>query len=226
MLDMERRGLLGGAAVAWPLPAQAQQPGMPVVGFLHMASPDMASDRVRAFHRGLNELGYVEGRNLGMEYRWGEGRYDRLPALAADLVSRRVAAIAATDGVPSARAAQAATMTIPIVFRTGADPVASGLIASLNRPGGNLTGVTSLNVEVGPKRLEILHELVPRARMIALLVNPTNGPAAESTSRELEVAARRRGLQLHILHAATEREINTAFETFGADAGGRPGHRA
>jgi putative ABC transport system substrate-binding protein len=213
---MKRRDfitLLGGAAAAWPIAARAQQPGVPVVGFLHVASPDLASDRVRAFHRGLGELDYVEGRNLAIEYRWAEGRYDRLQALAADLVGRRVVAIAATDGVPSARAAQRATTTIPIVFRTGADPVAAGLIASLNRPGGNLTGVTSLNVEVGPKRLEILHELIPTARVIALLINPTNGPGAESTSRELEVAARTLGLQLHVLHAATESDIDKAFET-------------
>ena len=182
---------------------------MPVVGFLSSESPDGYADRVRAFRQGLSETGYVEGRNVAIEYRWAEGHYDRLPAMAADLVRRQVAVIVANT--PAAPAAKAATTTIPDRL-FGGDPVAAGLVASLNRPGGNLTGVTTLNVELGPKRLELLHELVPTATVIALLVNPTN-PNAETLSRDLQAAARTLGLQLHVLHASTERDFDTAFAT-------------
>jgi putative ABC transport system substrate-binding protein len=203
--------LLGGAA-AWPLAARGQQPEMPVIGFLNGGSPDLFADRVRAFLQGLSEIGYVEGRNVAIEYRWAEGQYDRLPALAADLVRRRVTVIAAADGAPSALAAKAATTTIPIVFRTGADPVAVGLVAGLARPGGNLTGVTTLNMEVGPKRLELLHELIPAATVVAFLVNPTN-PSAETLSKAHEAAARILGLKLHVLHASTDPDFGAVFAT-------------
>jgi putative ABC transport system substrate-binding protein len=201
--------LLGGAA-AWPLAARAQQPGLPVIGFLDSASLEARRDLVAAFHRGLKETGYVEGQNVAIEYRWADGQNDRSPALAADLVRRQVAVIAACDLV-SALAAKAATTTIPIAFFTGGDPVQLGLVASLNRPGGNLTGVTSLNVELGQKRLELLHELIPTATMIALLVNPTNPNLAEPTTKDAQAAARVLGLQLHILHASAERDFDAVF---------------
>ena len=203
--------LLGGAA-AWPLAARAQQPAMPMVGYIDSPSPGPYVAFVATFRQGLKEAGYVEGRNVAIEFHWAEGQNDRLPALAADLVRRQVNVIVATS-VSAALAAKAATTTIPIVFRTGNDPVGLGLVASLSRPGGNLTGVTSLNVEVGPKRLEHLHELLPRATKMAVLVNPTNPRSAEATSNHLQSAARARGLKLDVLHASNEREIERAFET-------------
>jgi putative ABC transport system substrate-binding protein len=214
MLGVKRREfitLLGGTAVGWPLAARAQQPAVPVIGFLNGASPEGYAPYVAAFHQGLKEAGYVEGQNVAIEYRWAQGQYDRLPALAADLVRRQVAVIAVGTN-PAAPAAKAATATIPIVFTTGLDPVQEGLVASLNRPGGNLTGVTALAVEVGPKGLELLHELVPAATVIALLVNPTN-PSAEALSSDLRTAARTLGLQLHILRASTERDFDRVFAT-------------
>jgi len=212
---MKRRDfitLLGGAAAAaavWPLAAHAQQAGVPVIGFLNTDSPGPG---VRGFHQGLSEVGYVEGRNVAIEYRWGEGRYDRLPAMASDLVRRQVTMIAATGGIPSVTAAKAATSTIPIVFNSGVDPVRAGLVASFNRPGGNLTGVISLNVEVVPKRLQLLHDAVPAATAIALLVNPTN-QNAETLSADLVAAASALRLQTHIVRASTDRDLDALSET-------------
>jgi putative tryptophan/tyrosine transport system substrate-binding protein len=202
--------LLGGAA-AWPVAARAQQPAMPVIGYLNGESAATSGDRLRAFRQGLSETGYVEGRNAAIEYRWADGQYDRLPALAADLVRRQVAVIVAT-GIPVALMAKAATTTIPIVFSTAGDPVALGLVPSLSRPGGNLTGVTNLGVEVSSKQLELLHEAVPSAIVAALLVNP-NSPIAESESRDLQAAARTLGLELHVLQASTDRDLDTAFDS-------------
>jgi putative ABC transport system substrate-binding protein len=199
--------LAAGAAVVSPLAANAQQP-MPVIGFLNSRARGEDSHLLAAFHQGLKEAGYVEGRNVAIEYRFAEGQNDRLPALAADLVRRQVAVIAANG--PAVVAAKAATTRIPIVFSVGLDPVALGLVASLNRPGGNVTGVTAMFDEVGPKRLELLHELVPTATVIALLLNPTY-PSAENQSRDLQAAARTLGLQLHVLHASSERDFDTAF---------------
>jgi putative ABC transport system substrate-binding protein len=208
---MRRRAfisLLGGAA-AWPLAARAQQP-MPVIGYLCSSSPDAWAIYVTAFRQGLSETGYIEGRDVRIEYRWAEGHYERLPTLAADLIHRQVAVVAANT--TAAPVAKAATTTIPIVFMTSADPVATGLVASLSRPGGNLTGVTTLFVEFGPKRLELIRELVPTATTIGLLVNPTS-PVAEAQSRDLQAAVRSLGLQLHVLRASNERDIDTAFAT-------------
>lgn len=211
---MRRRNfitLLGGAAAMRPLAARAQQAAMPVVGFLSPASLEQSTDRLRAFLQGLADAGYVEGRSVTIEYRWAEGQGDRLPEFAADLVRRQVAVImAASDR--SALAAKGATAMIPIVFTSGNDPVAFGLVSSLNRPGGNLTGVTTLNVEVGPKRLELLHEMVPATKRIAVLINPSD-PSAETLSRDLEAAARKLALELDVLHASSERDFDGVFAT-------------
>jgi ABC-type uncharacterized transport system substrate-binding protein len=183
---------------------------MPVIGFLHSESPDLYAHLARAFRQGLSESGYVEGRNVTVEYRWADGQYDRLPAMAADLIRRQVTVIAANS--PAAvLAAKAATTTIPIVFNTGYDPVAAGLVASLSRPGGNLTGITSLTAEVGPKRVEMLHELLPTASSIAILVNPAAGPRHETISSNLQGAARKLGLEVHVLHASAVQELDAVF---------------
>ena len=186
---------------------------MPVIGFLSSASPASYAIRLRAFRQGLNEAGYVEGQNVAIEYRWADGQNDRLPALAADLVHSQVDVIVAGGGTPAAVAAKTATATIPIVFAVGGDPVKMGLVASLNRPGGNLTGITALNVEMGPKRLELLHQVVPTATIIAFLVNPTSPTLAEAHSRELQAAARTLGLELHVLNASNDRDFATVFAT-------------
>jgi len=206
--------LVGGAAAAWSLAARGQQPAMPVVGVLSAEWPNaVTADRLHAFRGGLNDTGYFEGRNVTIEYRWAEGRNDRLPALAAELVRLPVNVIVCAGSTPATIAAKAASTTVPIVFYGGADPVSMGLVASLSRPGGNVTGVTTLNVEIGAKRLEVLHELVPTATMIAGLVNPTNPVIAETETRDLQAAARTLGLTLHMLHASSEQEIDTAFMT-------------
>jgi putative ABC transport system substrate-binding protein len=200
--------MLGGAAAAWPLAARAQQPAMPVIGFLNTRAPEEDALLLAAFRQGLTETGYVEGRNVTIEYRWAEGHNDRLPALAADLVRRQVTVIAANS--QATVAAKAATSTIPIVFITGADPVQVGFITSLNRPGGNLTGVTSLDTQLGGKRLQLLHELLPKAGTIAALVNPTF-PGSDIQTRDFQAAASALGLRLHILHASAQRDINAVF---------------
>jgi putative ABC transport system substrate-binding protein len=204
---------LGGAAAAWPLVAHAQQPSMPVVGFLNAASADLFAHVVQAFRLGLNEAGYVEGQNVTVEYRWAENQYDRLPALAAELVRQRVNVIATGSATLATLAAKAATATIPIVFLTGADPVKLGLVTSLNRPGSNLTGITTLNMEITPKRLEVLRELLPTTTIFALLVNPINSPVTvEAELKQAQEAAHTLGLQaIHVLQASTERELNSAF---------------
>jgi putative ABC transport system substrate-binding protein len=211
---MRRRkfiSLLGGAAATWSLGARAQQPpAMPVIGFLNAFSVQGAAKRLAAFLKGLAENGYVEGRNVAIEYRWAESQFDRLPAMMADLVHRQVAVIAATT-TPAALAAKAATTTIPIVFETGTDPVQLGLVDSLSRPGGNVTGITNLSVEIGPKRLELLHELVPAARVIGLLVNQADTALAQAQLRAIQSAANTLGLELQVLNASTEREFDAAF---------------
>jgi len=212
---MERREfirLLGGTAAAWPLALRAQQPAMPVIGFLNSASPQPFENYVAGFRAGLKETGYVDGQNVTIEFRWAEGHNDRLAALADDLVRRQVTVIAVPGNTAGALAVKAATTTIPIVFALGSDPVKLALVASLDRPSGNLTGVTVMSVELAPKQLELLHELVPTA-IIALLINPTSPALAETESRDLQVAARSLGLQLHVVRASTDRDFDTVFAT-------------
>jgi putative ABC transport system substrate-binding protein len=201
--------LVGGAAAAWPLAARAQQPALPVIGWLSPGSRDADQFRLRAFEQGLGETGHTVGKNVVLEYRGAEDKNEHLPALAADLVARRVNVIAAA-GIAAAREAKAASATIPIVFLSGIDPVALGFVASLARPGGNVTGITDLTAELGPKQLEILHELAPAARRIAVLVNPNN-PNAETLARELATAARILGLEIHVLYASGDSELNAFF---------------
>jgi ABC-type uncharacterized transport system substrate-binding protein len=205
--------LIAGSAAVWPLTAHAQKPALPVIGFLSAEWPDLFADRLRGFHAGLGQAGYVERQNVNIEYRWAEGRIDQLPTLAGDLVRRQVNVIVAVGSTPAALAAKAATSTIPTVFYVGTDPVKIGLVASLNRPGGNITGVTTLNVQTAAKRLELLHELLPKATVIAALVNPANPIVAETSERDILAATRTLGLQLHVLRASTEREIDDAFAT-------------
>jgi len=217
---MERREfitLLGSTAATWPLAARAQQRAMPVIGFLSSTSPQVYATRLRAFALGLKEEGYIEGQNVAIEYRWAGDREDQLPVLAAELVHRQVTVITA-GGSPSSLAAKAATATIPIVFETASDPVTLGLVASLNRPGGNLTGVTNLNVEVGQKRLELLRELMPAATNIAVLVNPSAPAVTEQFMRALQAAAPALGMQLHVVQATTDHDLDTVFAALRADA--------
>ena len=202
--------VIAGSLAVWPLAARAQQTAMPVIGFLNVASAKGYAPQLSAFLKGLSEAGYVDGRNVAIEYRWADGRSDRLPAMVADLVHRQVTVIAATS-TPAALAAKAATTTIPIVFEMASDPVRLGLVASLNRPGGNVTGVTNANVEIAPKRLQLLHELLPTASVIALLVNPANPTVAETNTKGLQAAARALGLELHVLNASTEGDFDGVF---------------
>ena len=214
MFDMIRRdfiALLGGGAATWPVVARAQQPAMPVIGFLNGASPAELGPRVDAFRDGLAEMGYVEGRSVAIEYRWGLGQYERLPEMAIDLVRHRVAAIAATGGVPSVRAAKAATFEIPIVFTMGGDPVAFGLVASLNRPGGNVTGITLISGEIVSKRIAVLRDLLPGAKVLGVLMNSTT-PASEAESVAAERTAHTLGWQVKVLRVGKELDFDTAFQ--------------
>ena len=209
---MKRRefiALIGGAVAAWPLAARAQQPAMPVIGFMNGGAPEANASIAAAFRQGVSETGHIEGQNVTIEYRWAEGHYDRLPGLVADLVRRQVTVIAATS-TPAALAAKAATATIPIVFETAGDPIKLGLVASLNRPGGNITGVTQLSSELVSKRLGLLHDVIPTATIIGLLVNPTD-PRAETQTSDMQEAAHTLGLQIRVLNASTEGEIDRAF---------------
>jgi putative tryptophan/tyrosine transport system substrate-binding protein len=210
--------LLGGAAAGWPVAARAQQPPMPMIGFLNSASPDGYAPYVAAFRQGLKEAGYVEGQNVAIEYRWAEGQYDRLSELAADLLRHKVKVLAATSS-PAAQAAKAATSTVPIVFTTGDDPIKLGLVTSLSRPEGNVTGVTNLTVELGSKQLGLLRELVPNTIAVAALMNP-NFPGTDQQVRDVESAARVLGLQLIVLKVSTERDMETAFATMAQQGSG------
>ena len=205
--------VIGALATAWPLAARAQQAAMPVIGFLCATTAEGYAAPLAAFRRGLHEAGFIEGRNVAIEYRWAEDQNDRLPALAADLVRHQVTVIVAAGSTPAALAAKAATSTIPMVFYIGVDPIEAGLVTSLARPGGNITGVTNLNADLVPKRLQLVHELAPTATVIALLVNPTSPTLAETSMKEAQVAAQTLGLQLHVLHASTERDLDEAFRT-------------
>jgi len=213
---MRRREFItfvGGAVTSLPLSARAQQPAMPVIGFIGASSPELYAIRLSVFREGLKEAGYIEGQNVTIEYHWAQDDVGRLPALAADLVQRRVNVIVAGSGTPGAVAAKAATTTIPIVFAVAVDPIKVGFVTSLNRPGGNLTGVTNLNVEVGPKRLELLHTLLPTATDFAVLVDPTGPTLAESFLRAVQAAAGALGLRIHVLNARTERDFDSVFST-------------
>jgi putative tryptophan/tyrosine transport system substrate-binding protein len=213
--DIGRRqfiSALGGAAIGWPLPAHAQQPAKPEIGFLHSLSPNAIGHQLEGFHEGLNETGYIEGQNVVVESRWADGQYDRLPALAADLVRLRVNVIVAGGGAVTAAAARAATTTIPIVFTNGDDPIRAGLVASLNRPGGNLTGVTFLTAELAGKRLELLHQLVPTAAVIGVLLNPKSA-TADATLKDAQEAARTLGKQIVIVNVSAEADLEPAFAT-------------
>ena len=209
---MRRRDFIkaiGGSAAAWPLAARGQQPGMPGIGFMNGGTPEAEARPLAAFRQGLRETGYIEEQNVTIEYRWAESQYDRLPGMAADLVRRQVTVIAGT-GTPAALAAKAATAVIPIVFETAGDPIRLGLVASLNRPGRNITGVTQLSSELVSKRLGLLHDLIPTATIIGLLVNPTD-PRVETQTRDMQEAAHALGLQIHVLNGSTEGELNAAF---------------
>jgi putative ABC transport system substrate-binding protein len=215
--QMKRREfitLLGGAVAAWPLAARAQQPSIPVIGFLGATSPDVNANRLRIFRQGLKDTGYVEGENVTIEYRWAENQMDRLPGLAAELVHRSVAVIATIGNTPLALAAKGATTTVPIVFAVGEDPVRLGLVASLAQPGGNLTGINFFNAELAAKRMGLLRELVPTAKRVAVLVNPTDAMRTETTIRDVQAAARAMGLEIQLLNASTSREIDTAYAMF------------
>jgi putative tryptophan/tyrosine transport system substrate-binding protein len=234
MVAMRRRDFIKaafGSAAVWPFAARAQQAALPVIGFINSASSQGYTRQVAAFLKGLGEAGYVEGRNVAIEYRWADSKNDRLPALAADLVHRQVTVIAATT-TPAAVVAKAATITIPIVFEMGGDPVRAGLVSNLARPGGNITGVTNLNVVVAPKRLELLHELVPNARVMALLIDPTDPTSAETTTRDVQAVAHSFGLELHVLNASSERDFDAVFANLvqlragGLVIGARAGHCA
>jgi len=211
---VRRRDFIGaavGSASLWPFIARAQQPKF-LIGFLGSETPDLWASRLQEFQRGLGELGFVEGQNLSIEYRWAQGRNEQLPSMASDLVRQQVKVIIAPGSTPAALAAHAATKTIPIVFEIASDPVALGLIASLNKPGGNVTGVTTLNLEIGPKRLELLHSIVPSASVIGLLINPTNPRLAEANVNSMQSAGRNFGLEMHVLHASAENDFDAAFE--------------
>jgi putative tryptophan/tyrosine transport system substrate-binding protein len=205
---------LAGAAAAWPLAARAQRTGgMPAVGYLGSASPDIWAGRLQAFREGLSEAGFDEGRNVTIEYRWAENQYDQLPAMAADLVGRGVNVLVTPGSLPAALAAKAVTTTVPVVFETGADPVRAGLVPSLNRPGGNITGITALSFQLSPKRLEVMHELLPSAKVLAALVNPSAPAISEPQTRDLQAAAPTLGIELHVLNASSDHDLDAAFVT-------------
>ncbi|HYA05228.1 MAG TPA: ABC transporter substrate-binding protein [Xanthobacteraceae bacterium] len=215
---MKRRDFitfLGGAVAfgAWSRAARAQQPALPAVGYLGSASPDIWAGRLQAFRQGLSEAGFDEGRNVTIEYRWAENHYDRLPAMAADLVGRGVNVLVTPGSLPAALAAKAATTTVPVVFETGADPVRAGLVPSLNRPGGNITGITALSFQLSPKRLEVMHELLPSAKVLAALVNPSAPATSEPQTRDLQAAAPTLGIELHVLNASSDHDLDAAFVT-------------
>jgi putative ABC transport system substrate-binding protein len=213
--------VIGVGAAMWPVVARAQQSTMPVIGYLDVGSPDGSAPIVAAFRRGLAQTGQVEGSNVAIVYRWADGHTDRLPELAADLVRQKVTVIATPGSTAAALAAKAKTTTIPIIFATGADPVAAGLVPTLNRPGGNVTGVATLNAEVGPKRLELMHQVIPAAGNVALLINPTNPAISEPLSRDAQAAARTLGMRLHVLRASNDGEIEAAFAALhGLQVGG------